>query len=33
MPSLTLWSETNSLWLLFAIYFAASIRRVQFRIE
>src|SRR5580704_15768584 len=29
MPSLTLWSETNSLWLLFAIYFAASIRRVQ----
>jgi protein-S-isoprenylcysteine O-methyltransferase Ste14 len=29
MPSLTLWSETNSLWLLFAVYFFASIRRVQ----
>ncbi len=29
MPSVTLWSETNSLWLLFAVYFVASIRRVQ----
>jgi protein-S-isoprenylcysteine O-methyltransferase Ste14 len=29
MPSLTLWSENNSLWLLFSVYFVASIRRIQ----
>ncbi len=29
MQSVTLWSETNSLWLLFAVYFVASIRCVQ----
>ncbi len=29
MPSLTLWNETNILWLLFAVYFFASMRRVQ----
>ena len=29
MPSVILWSETNSLWLLFAVYFVASMRRVQ----
>jgi protein-S-isoprenylcysteine O-methyltransferase Ste14 len=29
MPSATLWSETNSLWLLFTVYFVASIRRIQ----
>jgi protein-S-isoprenylcysteine O-methyltransferase Ste14 len=30
MPPLTLWNETNSLWLLFALYFFASMRhRIQ----
>ena len=24
MPSLTLWNETNALWLLFAVYFVAG---------
>ena len=31
MPSLTLWSETNSLWLFFSIYFVASMRRIQIK--
>jgi protein-S-isoprenylcysteine O-methyltransferase Ste14 len=26
MPSLTLWNETNTLWLLFFLYFVASLR-------
>jgi len=30
MPSLTLWNETNALWLLFTLYFVASMRhRIQ----
>jgi protein-S-isoprenylcysteine O-methyltransferase Ste14 len=30
MPSLTLWSETNTLWLLFTLYFVACMRhRIQ----
>jgi protein-S-isoprenylcysteine O-methyltransferase Ste14 len=29
MPSITLWNENNSLWLLFGVYFVASVRRVQ----
>ena len=29
MPSLTLWSEANSLWLFFSVYFVASLRRIQ----
>jgi protein-S-isoprenylcysteine O-methyltransferase Ste14 len=30
MPSLTLWSETNTLWLVFSLYFVAGMRhRIQ----
>ena len=33
MPNLTLWNEANTLWLIFAVYFASQYRPVQVKRE